>query len=84
MKMYLEQWITILKVWFFSQSLVDQNFPDKTEEDFQRFPSGGDLLNSTSSCCYPLQRQQIFWDIDIYDVCSNDSKYENGIMTMVF
>ena len=82
--MYLDQWITILKVWFLLQFLSDQNFPDKTEEDFQRFQSDGDFLDSTSDLMPSIVTLTDILDMDIYDVCSNDGKYENGIMAMVF
>lgn len=82
MKVYLCQWIIILKLRIFLQFLSDQNFPDKTEEDFQRFQSDGDFLDSTSELMPSLVTLTDILDIDIYDVCSNGGKYENGTMTM--
>ena len=82
--MYLDQWITILKVWFLLQFLSDQNFPNKTEEDFQRFQSDGDFFDSTSELMPSIVTLTNILEMDIYDVCSNDGKYENSIMAMVF
>ncbi|XP_056015314.1 uncharacterized protein LOC130052971 [Ostrea edulis] len=62
------------------QFLSDQNFPDKTEEDFQRFQSDGDFLDSTSDLMPSLVTLTDILDIDIYDVCGNGACKEKKMI----
>ncbi|XP_078313431.1 uncharacterized protein LOC111105609 isoform X2 [Crassostrea virginica] len=62
------------------QFLSDQNFPNKTEEDFQRFQSDGDFLDSTSELMPSIVTLTNILDMDIYDVCSNDACREKKMI----
>lgn len=75
--------ILFLKFSFFTVVLFDQNFPEMVEEDLQIFQNDEDFFNSVSDLQASIVTLTDILDIDLYDVCAKDGKYENVLFSLL-